>query len=148
MLNVYPWGLSLNHVRPLAPDRTRVVYRGYVRDAAMSGRGAGGALDRVEIEDEAVVAAVQRGVRARLYRGGRYSVTHERGVHHFHRLLAAALVGRRGRLTASTGEPVRTTLRRAGTGRRGRSRTPAAGRAGTAPASRASRRIAQEPELR
>lgn len=93
MLNVYPWGLSLNHVRPLAPDRTRVVYRGYVRDAAMSGRGAGGALDRVEIEDEAVVAAVQRGVRARLYRGGRYSVTHERGVHHFHRLLAAALAG-------------------------------------------------------
>ena len=54
------------------------------------GRGAGGALDRVETEDEAVVEAVQRGVRSRLYRGGRYSPSHERGVHHFHRLLAAA----------------------------------------------------------
>lgn len=91
MLNFYPWGLSLNHVQPLASDRTRVVYRGYVWDATVSGHGAGGALDRVEAEDEAIVEAVQRGVRARLYRAGRYSVLHERGVHHFHRLLCAAL---------------------------------------------------------
>ena len=68
-----------------------MVYRGYVWDAAMSGQGAGGALDRVETEDQAIVEAVQRGVSSRLYRGGRYSVAHERGVHHFHRLLAAAL---------------------------------------------------------
>ena len=33
MLNFYPWGLSLNLVQPLAPDRTRVRFRGYVRDA-------------------------------------------------------------------------------------------------------------------
>jgi choline monooxygenase len=91
MLNFYPWGLSLNHVQPLAPDRTRVVFRAYVCDAALAGRGAGGALDAVEREDEAIVEAVQRGVRARLYRGGRYSARHERGVHHFHRLLCAAL---------------------------------------------------------
>lgn len=90
MLNFYPWGLSLNHVRPLAPGRTAVVYRGYVWDAAMSGQGAGGALDCVEAEDQAIVEAVQRGVSSRLYRGGRYSVAHERGVHHFHRLLTAA----------------------------------------------------------
>jgi choline monooxygenase len=91
MLNFYPWGLSLNHVQPLAPDRTRVVYRGYVWNASCGERGAGGALDTVEHEDEAIVEAVQRGVRARLYRAGRYSARHERGVHHFHRLLAAAL---------------------------------------------------------
>lgn len=90
MLNFYPWGLSLNHVQPLAPGRTRIVYRGYVWDAAMSGQGAGGALDRVEAEDQSIVEAVQRGVSSRLYRGGRYSVAHERGVHHFHRLLTAA----------------------------------------------------------
>jgi len=34
------------------------------------------------------VSAVQKGVRSRLYRGGRYSPAQERGVHHFHRLLA------------------------------------------------------------
>jgi choline monooxygenase len=91
MLNDYPWGISLNHVQPLGPGRTRVVYRGYVRDAAMSGQGAGGALDRVEAEDQAIVTAVQRGVSSRFYRGGRYSPEHERGVRRFHRLLAAAM---------------------------------------------------------
>jgi choline monooxygenase len=91
MLNFYPWGLSLNLVQPEAIDRTRVSFRGYVWDAAKQGRGAGGALDRVEMEDEAIVQAVQRGVRSRFYRRGRYSPTRERGVHHFHRLLCQFL---------------------------------------------------------
>jgi choline monooxygenase len=30
---------------------------------------------------------VQRGVRSRWYKSGRYSPTREQGVHHFHRLL-------------------------------------------------------------
>ena len=37
MLNFYPWGLSLNLVQPLAPDRTRVSFRGYVLDAGRLG---------------------------------------------------------------------------------------------------------------
>ena len=88
MLNVYPWGLSLNVVRPLAVDRTVVSFLTYVRDEARLGRGAGADLHAVEMEDEAVVQTVQRGVRSRLYRAGRYSPTRETGVHHFHRLLA------------------------------------------------------------
>jgi choline monooxygenase len=91
MLNFYPWGLSLNLVQPEAIDRTRVSFRSYVWDAAKQGAGAGGALDRVEMEDEAIVQAVQKGVRSRFYRGGRYSPTRERGVHHFHRLLCRFL---------------------------------------------------------
>ena len=91
MLNFYPWGLSVNVVEPEGPAATRVRFRAYVGHAALQDRGAGGALDAVEAEDEAIVLAVQRGVRSRLYRGGRYSPIHERGVHHFHRLLAAAL---------------------------------------------------------
>jgi choline monooxygenase len=87
MLNVYPWGISVNVVRPLAPDRTRVSFLSYVWDASRLDRGAGGGLDRVEREDEAVVESVQRGVRSRIYRRGRYSPTREQGVHHFHRLL-------------------------------------------------------------
>jgi len=87
MLNFYPWGLSLNRVVPEAIDRTRVEFRAYVWEESKRGRGAGGALDDVEEEDEAVVEAVQRGVRSRFYRAGRYSPTRERGTHHFHRLL-------------------------------------------------------------
>ena len=93
MLNFYPWGLSVNLVEPQSPTRTRVRFRSYVGDAGKRDVGAGGALDRVEEEDEAVVEAVQRGVRSRLYRRGRYSPTHERAVHHFHRLLCRFLGG-------------------------------------------------------
>jgi choline monooxygenase len=91
MLNFYPWGLSLNLVQPQGIDRTRVLFRSFVSDAAKLETGAGAALDRVEREDEAVVEAVARGVRSRLYTRGRYSPAKERGVHHFHRLLVENL---------------------------------------------------------
>jgi choline monooxygenase len=91
MLNFYPWGLSVNVVQPVAPDRCKVLFFSYVKDASRLGQGAGGDLDRVEREDEEVVEAVQRGVRSRLYDRGRYSPTREQGVHHFHRLLTGAL---------------------------------------------------------
>ncbi len=91
MFNVYPWGLSVNVVQPLSPTRTRVLFRSFVADASKLGQGAGGALGPVEMEDEAVVLGVQRGMRSRLYSRGRYSVLHERGTHHFHRLVGACL---------------------------------------------------------
>ncbi len=91
MLNVYPWGISVNVVKPLAVDRTRVSFLTYVWDPEKLDRGAGAGLDRVEREDEAVVESVQRGVRSRLYDRGRYSPDREEGVHHFHRLLARFL---------------------------------------------------------
>jgi choline monooxygenase len=91
MLNFYPWGLSLNLVEPQAIDRTRVLFRCLVWDASRLDQGAGAGLDRVQAEDEAIVEAVQRGVRSRLYGRGRYSPTRERGVHHFHRLLCEFL---------------------------------------------------------
>jgi choline monooxygenase len=91
MLNFYPWGLSLNVVVPLAVDRTRVLYRTFVHDPARRGRGAGGALDEVERQDDEIVEQVQRGIRSRLYQQGRYSPEREQGVHHFHRLLTRAL---------------------------------------------------------
>ncbi len=94
MFNVYPWGISVNVVRPLAVDRTKVSFLSFVWDATRLDRGAGAALDRVEREDEVIVENVQRGVRSRLYERGRYSPTREQGVHHFHRLVAAALTAR------------------------------------------------------
>lgn len=87
MFNFYPWGLSVNVVRPLAPDLTKVSFIRYVWDETKLGQGAGGDLDRVEREDEAIVELVQKGIRSRFYDRGRYSPKRETGTHHFHRLL-------------------------------------------------------------
>ncbi len=91
MLNVYPWGISVNVVRPLGPDLTKVSFLPYVWDSSRLERGAGASLDRVEREDEAIVESIQRGVRSRLYRRGRFSPKRETGVHHFQRMLVGAL---------------------------------------------------------
>jgi choline monooxygenase len=88
MLNVYPWGISVNLVQPLGHERTRVSFLSYVWDEAKRGGAASGDLHRVEMEDEEVVEAVQKGVRSRLYHRGRYSPRREVGTHHFHTLLA------------------------------------------------------------
>lgn len=88
MFNFYPWGLSVNIVQPLAPDRTRIRYLTYVTDESKRQAGAGSDLHSVEMEDEAVVESVQKGIRSRFYDRGRYSPTREQGTHHFHRLIA------------------------------------------------------------
>lgn len=88
MLNFYPWGLSINVVRPLAPDLTKVTFIPFVWDASKRKGGAGAALDRVEREDEAVVELVQKGLRSRFYDRGRFSPKRENGVHQFHQMLA------------------------------------------------------------
>jgi choline monooxygenase len=93
MLNIYPWGISVNVVKPLAVDETRITFLSYVWDPSRLDRGAGAGLDRVEREDESVVESVQKGVRSRVYERGRYSPSREQGVHHFHRLLARAMNG-------------------------------------------------------
>jgi choline monooxygenase len=91
MLNYYPWGLSINIVRPLAKDLTKVSFITYVSDPAKLDKGAGSGLDRVEREDEAIVEMVQKGVQSSFYTRGRYSPKREQGVHHFHRLLTSFL---------------------------------------------------------
>ncbi|MEO8573939.1 MAG: SRPBCC family protein [Pyrinomonadaceae bacterium] len=88
MFNFYPWGISVNVVRPVSPSRSIVEFLTYVSDESKLGSGAGADLDRVELEDEAVVESVQRGIRSRFYSHGRYSPTREQGTHHFHRLIA------------------------------------------------------------
>jgi choline monooxygenase len=87
MFNFYPWGLSLNVVIPVSPSQTRVLYRGYVRDADLASLGAGSLLDTVEDQDQWVIELVQRGMASSVYDRGRYSPTREQGVHHFHRML-------------------------------------------------------------
>lgn len=91
MFNFYPWGLSLNIVRPLQGNLTKVSFRAYVWKEERLGKGAGADIDLVEREDEAVVEQVQIGTRSRFYKQGRFSPNQERGVHQFHQLLAASL---------------------------------------------------------
>lgn len=91
MLNFYPWGCSVNVVKPLAPDLTKVSFLTFVLDESKLNKGAGGELDIVEREDEAVVEAVQQGIRSRFYDSGRFSPTKEQGTHHFQRLLCEFL---------------------------------------------------------
>lgn len=86
MINVYPWGVSMNQVEPEGPRQTCIHYRTWARDPTAVPDPD---IDTVEAEDQAIVLRVQAGVTARRYAGGRYSPTAERGVHHFHRLLAA-----------------------------------------------------------
>lgn len=91
MFNFYDWGVSVNVVRPVSPCETVVEFLTYVADASKLELGAGGDLHGVEMEDEAVVESVQRGIHSRFYSQGRYSPTREQGTHHFHRLLAEFL---------------------------------------------------------
>lgn len=91
MFNFYPWGLSLNIVKPKGPSACTVSFLSYVSDEDKLRQGIGADLHQVEMEDEAVVHSVQKGIRSRFYRHGRYSVTRETGTHHFHRLLSEFL---------------------------------------------------------
>ena len=88
MFNFYPWGISVNVVRPVSSSHSEVEFLTYVSDQSRTRSGAGADLDRVELEDEAVVESVQLGIRSRFYSHGRYSPTREQGTHHFHRLIA------------------------------------------------------------
>lgn len=90
MFNFYPWGLSLNVVEPLGPDRTRIRFRSYFYRDTQHNRELN-RLHQTEMEDEAVVESVQKGMKSRFYHHGRFSPTMEQGVHHFHSLLAEYL---------------------------------------------------------
>lgn len=91
MFNFYPWGLSVNIVKPLAVNKTKVTFQQFVWKDELRNKGAGAELDKVELEDEAIVEQVQKGIQSRYYTQGRYSVTREKGTHHFHQLLAQFL---------------------------------------------------------
>lgn len=91
MFNFYPWGLSLNVVEPLGPKRTKIRFRTYFyRDNTKMRKF--NRIHETEMEDEAVVESVQKGLKSRFYDSGRFSPVMEQGVHHFHRLLADFLI--------------------------------------------------------
>ncbi|MGB1954136.1 MAG: aromatic ring-hydroxylating oxygenase subunit alpha [Candidatus Poseidoniaceae archaeon] len=84
MMNIYPWGVSMNIIIPKSVNKTTVLFKSYVRNPELLNKGAGALLDKVELQDQTVVEGCMRGLQSKLYHRGRYSATHEKGVHHFH----------------------------------------------------------------
>jgi choline monooxygenase len=96
MLNVYPDNFSTNLIVPLSAERTLTVFEWFFREPERPSVRAKAAetvafSDEIQLEDIAICEAVQRGLRSRTYDRGRYSPKRESGVHHFHRLWAAAM---------------------------------------------------------
>jgi choline monooxygenase len=96
MLNIYPDNYSTNLIIPLGPERTLTIFEWYFPDpdsAATKERITRTVefSDEIQIEDIRICEAVQRGLRSRTYRAGRYCVKRENGVHHFHGLVAEFL---------------------------------------------------------
>lgn len=92
MLNFYPWGVQLNIVKPVTPSFTKVEFLYYIKDRDIWNRMKGDQIgEKTQQEDEWVVEGVQKGLRSRFYKDGRFSVKRETGVHHFHRLLKDCL---------------------------------------------------------
>jgi choline monooxygenase len=87
MFNFYPWGLSVNVVKPKSAEETEIQYFTYVWKEELMEKGAGSGLDKVELEDEEIVESVQKGIKSKAYDRGRYSPKREIGVHYFHRLI-------------------------------------------------------------
>ncbi len=95
MMNWYEGMLDTNLVRPLAVDRTEVIFDFYFADVSASALEQNLASievsDRIQQEDLDICESVQRGLRSRAYKAGRLSVRREAGEHLFHRLLHADL---------------------------------------------------------
>lgn len=87
MFNFYEWGISVNVVRPISPSESVIEFHTYAIPGDERIERADAELNSVEIEDEAIVESVQKGIRSRFYKHGRYSPTREQGTHHFHRLI-------------------------------------------------------------
>jgi choline monooxygenase len=95
MMNYYEGVLDTNLVRPIAIDRTEVVFDFYFADVSEAARERNLASinvgDRIQQEDLDICESVQRGLGSRAYQAGRLSVRREAGEHLFHRLLYADL---------------------------------------------------------
>ncbi|HEY1338590.1 MAG TPA: SRPBCC family protein [Bryobacteraceae bacterium] len=93
MLNVYPDNLSSNIILPLGPNRTLTIFEWF----SFGGEVAQATIDfsdEIQQEDIRICESVQKGLQARSYKQGRFSVKRENGVHHFHGLLYERLVER------------------------------------------------------
>ena len=91
MLNFYEWGLSINIIEPINKEKTRIKFLSFPIKGKTQPINTDSSLDKVEKEDQKIVKSIQKGIKSTFYDRGRYSMKYEKGVHHFHRLLAKYL---------------------------------------------------------
>ena len=88
MINIYPWGISLNLIIPQSKEKTIIHYESFVFKNNKEKIGAGGNLGTVEMEDQHAILKVQNGLKSNSYSPGKISPVHEIGIHHFHQLIS------------------------------------------------------------
>jgi choline monooxygenase len=86
MINIYTWGVSINIVEPIDSNKTRVKFYTYLLPQAHQDYDPN-LIHQTEMEDEKIVQSVSKGIKSKFYPNGRYSVSREKGIHHFHMLL-------------------------------------------------------------
>lgn len=95
MINRYGPVLDINVVLPVAPDRCQVLFDFWfdpaVADDSAFLEQSLAQSDVTQREDIDVSESVQRGTASPTYDRGRYASSWERGIHHFHQLLARDL---------------------------------------------------------
>lgn len=92
MINVYGGLMDVNLVLPLSAERSIVHFDYYFSGQSDAFKRDSMAIaHRVQLEDAAICASVQQGLRSRSYDTGRLAPEKERGEHLFHRLLHASL---------------------------------------------------------
>src|SRR5262249_36081265 len=94
MLNCYPDNVSLNIILPLEPERTLAIFEWYLPEKEHSAPAAKASVefsDQIQIEDVGICETVQKNLRSRSYKRGRFSVKQEKGVHAFHRMYAECM---------------------------------------------------------
>ena len=96
MVNWYDGVMDTNLVRPLAVDRTEVIFDFYFPDVSTEEARRRNVASiavgqRIQDEDTSICRSVQRGLTSRAYHAGRLSVRREAGEHLFHCLLHADL---------------------------------------------------------
>ena len=91
MMNFYSWGLSVNIIEPIGINKTQIKFLSYPIKGEKQPNNTHSSLDVVEKEDQEIVLNVQKGMSTISYNKGKYSAIHERGVHHFHRLISRNL---------------------------------------------------------
>jgi len=96
MLNIYPDNIQTNVIVPLAHDKTLTLFEWFFHGSGSDKiqeriRKSIAFSEEVQKEDVMLCENVQRGLRSPTYDRGRYSVSRENGVHHFHMLLGEFL---------------------------------------------------------
>jgi choline monooxygenase len=95
MINLYQGVMDTNLVLPLGPDRCKVLFDFYFAAGGPEGERLNedsmAVAHQIQLEDVGVCEEVQRGLKSRSYRTGRFSVRREAAGYHFHQLLAHTL---------------------------------------------------------